>query len=532
MTTLPRWILLLGWSWTLLFWGGCIAVPLYTVLVEAFSHGGVFSFFDPAVLPIVKATLWQAVLSTGISSIAGLLLGLFIGEWIAAHPFSKLGHRIQTLLAIPYGVPSVVAAMAWIVWLGRSGFLMKVGIQTEWLYSMKAVILAHAFLNIPFVALLVSQARKHVSLDQLEMARTLGCSRFSEIQFIIWPAIKWALASATAQVMALCTMSFGLVLILGGGPPVQTLETQLYSHLRYGPLNIGGAAICGVWELILTLIPWVLVLYFQSKMKFPSRSHQKIQNRILPFRARRFQGVTIALVASVFVLPYFAIVDHAVLGRFWSLWQSEELTHAMGVSLGLALASAGVAVFAALMAVLCLRSLPQKKVLKTLCGTLFMVPSGVSILVLGLGFWQAYSNWIDPFDGSFLAMVALQSTLFFPLAYRIVWPLSESVASHQLEAAFSLGASGVRAFWLVEWPRWRHPVHASFAAVAGASLGELGAVSLFYSEKLVPLPVLISRWMHRYRFEEAQGIAFLLLILSVITISLSLELSHNHAKSH
>jgi len=49
-------------------------------------------------------------------------------------------------------------------------------------------------------------------------------------------------------VIAVCAMSFALVLILGGGPPVQTLEVALYSRLRYGTVDLPGAAACGIWS--------------------------------------------------------------------------------------------------------------------------------------------------------------------------------------------------------------------------------------------------------------------------------------------
>jgi ABC-type Fe3+ transport system permease subunit len=49
--------------------------------------------------------------------------------------------------------------------------------------------------------------------------------------------------------------------------------------------------------------------------------------------------------------------------------------------------------------------------------------------------------------------------------------------------------------------------------VAGASLGEVSAVSLFYNEDLIPLPLLVSRWTAQYRFGDAQAVAVLLLFL-------------------
>jgi ABC-type Fe3+ transport system permease subunit len=67
-----------------------------------------------------------------------------------------------------------VAAQVWIIWLGRSGILSSWGISIDWMYTMKAVVLAHVFFNIPWVALAVSRALQDIPRAQLEIAETLG----------------------------------------------------------------------------------------------------------------------------------------------------------------------------------------------------------------------------------------------------------------------------------------------------------------------------------------------------------------------
>jgi thiamine transport system permease protein len=88
-----------------------------------------------------------------------------------------------------------------------------------------------------------------------------------------------------------------------------------------------------------------------------------------------------------------------------------------------------------------------------------------------------------------------------------------------------LGASPVSAFWAVEWPRWREPIIRVLSVSAASSLGELGAVSLFYSEKLIPLPLFISRLMQQYRFGDAQGVSALLFVLCLLLMGSGLMLN-------
>ncbi|MEO5968750.1 MAG: ABC transporter permease subunit [Bdellovibrionia bacterium] len=543
---IPRWLGWIATTWIFLFWILCVGIPLSMVLLQLESGSATLSIWDPSVLHVARATFLQALYSTAISAV----LGTAIGVWIRT-PVNRAGGFTQgglvgwthSLLAIPYSIPTVVAAQAWILWLGRSGVLAKFGIHLDWMYSLKSVILAHVFFNVPFVALMVSQAKLEVPKAQIEAAQLMGANGWSRFRWIIWPYIRWSAASSWAQVMALCGMSFGLVLILGGGPPVQTLEVEIYQRLRTGSMDLPGAVICGFWELLITLTPWALVLFFNSKQHhflkglpvsaFRGSDCQSTRLRDVGFQGARFQGVSLfgfirsfrfwglleSGLVAFFIIPYGIILNRETFANFLDpLWQ-RQVSEPLMFSLLLAFLTSVLTLITAGMAVLSLRYL-QRWTKAQAIGTFLMgIPSGVSILVLGLGVWMAYGRWVDPFDGSLLAIVALQVTIAFPVALRLLLPLLKGVQVRELEAALLLGANPFRAFWDVEWARWRGLVFRVLALSAAASLGELGAVSLFYSEKLIPLPLLISRLMQQYRFDEAQGVSGLLFLLCLLILA-------------
>jgi len=179
------------------------------------------------------------------------------------------------------------------------------------------------------------------------------------------------------------------------------------------------------------------------------------------------------------------------------------------VQLGI-LASLGTLIVA-LLAILALRLYRKRNWIQKSVPILMVLPSGVSVLVLGLGFWLTYSNWpfggVDPFEGSFTAMLVLQITLFAPVAFRVFWGLdrgsNEGIHRDRIQAAMNLGAKPLEAHLMMEWPRWRGPIVWVGLMIFGASLGEVAALSLFYSENLIPLPMYILRLLSQYRFEEA-----------------------------
>ena len=120
------------------------------------------------------------------------------------------------------------------------------------------------------------------------------------------------------------------------------------------------------------------------------------------------------------------------------------------------------------------------------------------------------------FDGSLAALVLVQGLVFFPMVFRWLWPLARLQSTAALELARSLGASPARAWAEVEWPRLRQPVIHALALVSAASVGELAAVSFFSSERMVTLPLLVSRWLAQYRFEYAHAVAAFLLVFSAL----------------
>jgi thiamine transport system permease protein len=476
-----------------------LAVPLLAIASRVSGAGGVF---DPEVIAVAKATFRQAAWSTFFSVAIGLPLGLVAGS---------LGARsrgpVLAWLRVPYGVPTIVAATAWVAWLGRTGFLAPLHLDLA--YTFTAIVIAHVFFNAPWVALLVAEARAELPEALVEAARTLGAGPWARFEAVVWPSVRGALAAAAAQAFALCSMSFALVLVLGGGPPVDTLETSLYGRVRMGSLDLSGAAACAVWEVALTLIPWLLVLFFSGTRAQPAASTGRRAEPHAPW-----SRLALAL-AILFVVPYLAVCAPSALKALASPEGLSDLASPLALSLELAALSAAGALAVAVAALLASTSLAgRSRLAARALEAAVTLPAGLSVMVLGLGAWLAYARWIDPLSGSLAAIAGLQIVLFTPLAFRALWPVARRTRATLLEAASTLGAGPVRAFFAVEWERWSGPLSGTAALVAGASLGEVAAVSLFYSEHLIPLPLLISRWMAQYRFAEAQGLSAVLLILS------------------
>ncbi len=471
-----------------IFIGLFVFAPL---LYLVFSVGSNFQIltavFDPGILATLKFSLWQAAWSSVLSAIFGSMLALWL--WKSGVSGDQW---IQTFLIIPFGIPSLVACFTWLN-------ILPVDLK----YSLTAIVLAHVVFNTPLFTSILLNSLSKIPPSQILSVKSLGGSLFAQFKYIIWPHSRTAAATALLQVFCLCISSFAIVLILGGGPPHQSLETSLLFRIRSGVPDWNSAFAIGLWQILLTLIPWLLMARL---LITPTEPHETQVPTEEPASANRIFWTR--LFCAGFSLIYFVPF---LISKNWMdelpYLLSSQFIHAAIQSLALAL----TVITLVLLLCACLFFGTKARSLKHDAFVLFS--SGLSPLVIGLALWITYSNWLDPLEGSFTFIAILQGVLFLPLGYRWLAAHQGQNFDQELDAVRSLGASSWQSFWIVEWPRWRRPLGMVGALVGCASLGEVAAVSLFYSESFAPISIQLSRAMGQYQFARAELLSLLLFVL-------------------
>lgn len=467
-------------------------LPMGAVVLGLFTGSGQLSaLFDPVVLSTAKFTASQAIFSTLCAAILGVPLGLYLGRAKFRHSLPL----IQRFLSLPMGVPTIVAATSWIILLGRSGFLSRAGFSSEILYSWKAIILVHVIFNVPYVALLVSQRRSQIPERLFDLAKSLGANRFQVFKELTGHFMGATVATALLQVFSFCTMSFSIVLLLGGGPPVSTLETAIYERLRSGILDLEGASACALWQILLNVLPIVLLrVLMREKTPLEQRADVSQQNT----------SWFVITLSFIWIIPYFFILD----GFFASWGALDELNGifltSFRDSLAIALMTSFCTISLAGLSTILLSKWRNNPLVYTTLEALLSFPAGVSALVIGVGFWLAYGAWIDPFAQNFLIIVMIQTMLFLPAILRILFPTIGVTNLRKKELARTLGASPLALIKIVDWPTWRRPLLTGWSICFGMSFAEVASVSMFSGENLVPLPVLITQLLGQYKFAAAQ----------------------------
>ena len=165
--------------------------------------------------------------------------------------------------------------------------------------------------------------------------------------------------------------------------------------------------------------------------------------------------------------------------------------------------------------------------------TLIDLPFSVSPVVAGLIYVLVFGaqGWFGPWllDHDIKIVFAVPgivlATIFvtFPFVARELIPLMQEQGVDEEEAAISLGASGLRAFWSVTAPNIRWGLLYGVLLCNARAMGEFGAVSVVSGHirgLTNTMPLHVEILYNEYDFVGAFAVAALLCFLAVVTLVL------------
>lgn len=495
--------------------------------------------FDPlGVLEVLgrgrlHRVLWFTLWSSSLATLLTVGLGLPVTFVLHRLRFPGRG-MLRAVVLVPFVMPTVVVGVAFRTLLSSSGPLGAFHLDG----TPAAIIAAMVFFNLAVVVRTVGSFWEGMDRRREEAAAALGASPWQVLRTVTLPALRPVIVSAASVVFLFCATAFGIVLTLGG-LRYSTVETEIYL-LTTQFLDLRAAAGLSVLQvLVVTALLYLAQRTRDRRDSAVDRGTERQSSR-LPRRGDAAVLTVTAAVLALIAAPLTTLVVRSLrVDGAWTLQNYRALATtgegtALLVPASTALANSWrVAVDATLFAMLLgilvsvvvsrrPRAGLERRGIAVLDG-LFMLPLGVSAVILGFGFLVTLDR--PPFDlrNSALLVPIAQAMVALPLVVRTLTPVLRSIDSRQRQAAASMGASPARALLTVEVPVVWRPVLAAAGFAFTVSLGEFGATSFLARPEQPTLPVVIYQLISRpgeQNFGMALAASVVLGLVTALVIAL------------
>lgn len=498
------------------------AWPVARIISRGFG-GDLTSFTDvlgnASVRHTIGFTVGQAVVSTLLTLAVGLP-----GAYVLSR-FSFRGRTlVRALVVLPFVLPTVVVASAFLALAGPSGVL---GDHIDRSGSLWAILVAHVFFNYAVVVRTVGGMWSHVDPSLEDAARTLGASHWRAFREVTLPLLRPAITAAASITFLFTFTSFGVVVLLGG-TRYRTLEVDIVRTTR-DFLDLRTASVLAIVQLAAVVALLLVLLRLGDRAAVRQRMVADVDGARPPqSRGERAMVVgNLVVMAALLGGPLAVLVErslHTTTGYGLDFYRALQDAPARGAllvppleavrnSLAFAVAATVIAVVLGGMAAVALERRGRAERLLSLG---LMLPLGTSAVTVGFGFLIALDRPID-LRASWWLVPCAHALVAMPFVVRIVLPVLRSIDPRLREAAAVLGASPARAWREIDLPIVRRALLVAAGFAFAISLGEFGATTLIARPDRPTVPIEIARLLSRpgaSPFGEAMAMSVVLLVLT------------------
>jgi thiamine transport system permease protein len=324
--------------------------------------------------------------------------------------------------------------------------------------------------------------------------------------------------------------SFGIVLVLGGGQ-VQTIETAIFfAAMQRLDLELAAALV-----LVQTLIT-ALAFAVGTKLSGGALGLEQVFEGTRKPKVDRRDLVAVLLSAAIWVgllaMPLVLLLVQAFgsqgglgLDNFSNLGTrgardllNITFVQAAGNSTrNMVIAAAIAFVLGTLIAWLLTRTKSR------FLDLVFLLPLGISSVVLGFGFLISFDAEWFPLRSSWLIVPLAQALIALPMVIRLVYPALISIGKEPIEQAQLDGASSFQIWRFVESKMIRGVLVTALGFAAIISIGEFGASSFLANGSQATIPTLLYRLISRpgeQNYGMAMAVSAILIVLSAVVVYL------------
>jgi sulfate/thiosulfate transport system permease protein len=225
-----------------------VLIPL-AALVARSTDGGLDTFWHAVssrqAISALELSLWTSLAVAAFNGVAGTATA-----WVLVRDDFRGKAVINTLIDLPFALPTIVVGIILLALVGPTSPVGIHAIATTW-----AILLALAFVTLPFVVRSVQPVVHELDREMEEAAASLGASSATTFRRVVLPNLMPAILSGAAMSFARAVGEFGSVVLIAGNIP---FHTQLASVYIFGQVEsddpIGAAAVAVVLLAVSLLV--------------------------------------------------------------------------------------------------------------------------------------------------------------------------------------------------------------------------------------------------------------------------------------
>jgi len=233
---------------------GFLTLPLAALLVRAPWTGLGTALGTPEARAALRLSLLTATTATAVCALLGVPLA-----WVLARGEYRGMRLVRALVTLPLVLPPVVGGVALLLAFGRRGVVghwLDAGVGVRLPFTPAGVVVAEAFVAMPFLVLAVEGALRGADPRLEEAAATLGASRWVTFRRVTLPLVLPGLVAGMVLCWARALGEFGATITFAGSFPgrTRTMPLEVYLALERDP-----AAAVALSVLLLAVCLAVLV---------------------------------------------------------------------------------------------------------------------------------------------------------------------------------------------------------------------------------------------------------------------------------
>jgi len=235
-----------------------VILPL-TAVVWRSTRDGWGAFWAAATQPQALAALRLTFAVALIVATVNVVIGTLIA-WVLVRDQFPGKRVVNALIDLPFALPTIVAGITLLALYGNNS---PIGINVA--YTRPGVILALAFVTLPFVVRSVQPVLLTMEPDMEEAAHCLGAGGFTTFRRIVLPTIAPAMLAGAALAFARAIGEFGSVVILSGNIPYRTEVASVHVFTLVENDDVSGAAAVSVVLLALSVLVLAVLNVIQRR---------------------------------------------------------------------------------------------------------------------------------------------------------------------------------------------------------------------------------------------------------------------------